>query len=97
MESSSFLKNLSVSFEEVEAEDLATFDQVAINKMNVNEFTIVEVPTEENPVSQGKERSESAQEQQMLAFDLPINPEAKPVSSENVKKESKSEIGRAHV
>ena len=91
VESSSFLKNLSVSFEEVEAEDLATFDQVAINKMNVNEFTIVEVPSEENPVSERIEPSESTQEQQMLAFDLPINPEAKPVSSENVKKESKSE------
>ena len=91
VESSSFLKNLSVSFEEVEAEDLATFDQVAINKMNVNEFTIVEVPSEENPVSERIEPSESTQEQQMLAFDLPINPEAKPISSENVKKESKSE------
>src|SRR5690554_320827 len=91
VESSSFLKNLSVSFEEVEAEDLATFDQVAINKMNVNEFTIVEVPSEENPVSERIEPSELTQEQQMLAFDLPINPEAKPVSSENVKKESKSE------
>jgi len=91
VETSDLLRAMPVSFEEVEAENLASFDQVAINKLNVNEFTIVEVPSEESPVEQTPEPTESPLDQQMLAFDLPIKPEPKPVSPESTNTESKEE------
>lgn len=90
VETTNLLRELPVSFEEVEAKDLGTFDQVAINKINVNEFTIIEAPAEEKPTLESP--SQSATDQQMLAFDLPI----KPTSSNDFKDEHKEDVSDSY-
>lgn len=71
IESSEFLKNISVSYEEVAAKDLDSFDQEYINKMDVNDFIVVEI---DSKINKPKEEKEPEQvENQMLMFDLPLN------------------------
>lgn len=72
IETSELLKNLKVAYEEVRVDNVSEFDQVAINKMNVNEFTIIEAPKKQAELP--SEEKTSPKEEQMLMFDLPINP-----------------------
>lgn len=67
VETTDFLRNLPVSFDEVKVENIEEFDQVAINKLNVSEFVILEAPKRE-------EKVEKTVQQPMLAFDFPLNP-----------------------
>ena len=55
-----FLRSLNVSFKEVEAENVDEYDQVTINKMNVNEFVIVEAPKREEPKQEENREVEAA-------------------------------------
>ncbi|SRX54647.1 cell division protein FtsZ [Aequorivita sp. CIP111184] len=83
IKTSELLKNLHVSYEEVEAENIDQFSQVEVNKINVNEFVIVEAPKKQE--EEKKNTFENDAEEQILMFDLPINSFKK--SSENEKKE----------
>ncbi len=84
VKSSELLKNLSVTYEEVKAENLHEFQQVEINKINVNEFVILEPKNE----AEEPEIPTTAQdtEEQILMFDLPIKK-----STETSNKEQKEE------
>jgi cell division protein FtsZ len=75
------LKNLPVSFQEVQAENLQDFQQLEINKINVNEFVILE--SKNKPVeAETKEVQPSEPEEQILMFDLPIKSVQKTIKSE---------------
>ncbi|PVW17072.1 cell division protein FtsZ [Marixanthomonas spongiae] len=78
VETSELLKNIDVSYEEIDIHRIAEFEQLVINEMDVNDFVIVEpkrkegsqaseekTPTRQEPISQNDE--------QMLMFDLPVN------------------------
>lgn len=84
IKTSELLKNLQVSYEEVEAEHIEEFSQVEINKMNVNEFVILEAPKKQ--VEQKQDVYENEADEQILMFDLPINSSSKN-SFENDSKE----------
>ncbi len=75
------LKSLPVSFQEVQAENLQDFQQLEINKINVNEFVILE--SKNKPVeAEAKEVQPSEPEEQILMFDLPIKSVQKTIKSE---------------
>ena len=87
IKTSELLKNLNVSYEEVEAKNLEEFSQVEVNKINVNEFVILEAPKKEaENDSETVTSSSEESEEQMLMFDLPIN-SSSDKSSEKEKKD----------
>ncbi len=90
IKTSELLKNLNVSYEEVEAEDIEEFNQVAVNKINVNEFVILEAPKKVVVEEIASEIDSEEEDDQMLMFDLPINAEPKK-AAENDKKEKKED------
>ncbi len=85
IETTELLKNIDVTFEEIDIHHLAEFEQVMINEIDVNEFVIVEkkeeikvkAETEAPNKSQDKTPEDSADEQ-MLMFDLPAYSTSKP-------------------
>ncbi len=79
IESSEFLKNISVSYEEIAVNDIDSFDQDYVNTINVNDFIIVEVNSKMNEPEQ--------QENQMLMFDLPLNETENTTNPKQEKKE----------
>lgn len=82
---SELLKNLPVSYEEVKAERIEEFEQVEVDKINVNEFVIVEASTKNSAeeVRHSKPEGED-NDDQILMFDLPIKPvERKPAETNN--------------
>ncbi len=83
IKTSELLRNLQVSYEEVDAENIEEFSQVEINKINVNEFVILEAPKKQEEEKKQVEVNDA--EDQILMFDLPINSSKK--SSENEKNE----------
>lgn len=89
IETSEFLKNITVSYEEIEAKKIEEFKQVEVNKINVNEFVIVEAPKKqvEEKVNFSKNVAEESDDQ-MLMFDLPINPPSKKIPENNKKEEN---------
>lgn len=74
IKTSELLKNLNVSYEEVKVGNIEEFNQVEVNKMNVNEFVIVEAPKKgaEKDSNIATPTSEE-NDDQILMFDLPIN------------------------
>ncbi|MEM0519186.1 MULTISPECIES: cell division protein FtsZ [Aequorivita] len=88
IKTSELLKNLKVSYEEVKANNIEEFNQVEVNKINVNEFVIVEAPKKQQE-NTFKATQETAQDNddQILMFDLPINANAQ----KSNKKEQKEE------
>ncbi len=87
IKTSELLKNMPVSYQEVEAENIEEFDQVTVNKINVNEFVIIEAPKEQEEVVNTPKAVAEESEEQMLMFDLPINA----TESKSVEKEVKEE------
>lgn len=86
-----FLKSLNISYEEIKAEKVEEFDQVAINKINVNEFVILDAPRKEE--IKGEFRVEKPEpEEQVLMFDFPINSVQKPSpeTEKNTRNEDRS-------
>lgn len=71
IQTSELIKNLPVSYDEVLAEDLDSFDQEMVNKIEVNDFVIIEVASEENKTTETETPQE--EQNQMLIFDLPLN------------------------
>lgn len=71
IQTSELIKNLPVSYDEVLAEDIDSFDQEMVNKIEVNDFVIIEVASEENKTTETETPQE--EQNQMLIFDLPLN------------------------
>ncbi len=82
IETSELLKNIDVSYEEIDIHHIAEFEQLVINEMDVNEFVIVDSKKkEQNKQQQASEKAETEKQQtvsesdeQMLMFDLPVKP-----------------------
>jgi cell division protein FtsZ len=71
IKTSELIKNLPVSYDEVLAQDYESFDQEMVNKIEVNDFVIIEVESQMNlKTIQDKPKEEQSQ---MLIFDLPLN------------------------
>ena len=89
IETSELLKNIDVSYYEVDIHHLAEFEQVMINEIDVNDFVIVEDKTEEQQKVRSviSEAEVAESEDQMLMFDLPVNA----VSDKKVKSEKQLE------
>lgn len=88
------LKNLNISYEEVSIEDVEGFNQVAVNKMNVNEFVILESPRRKREREEMRKAEKTAQRDQMLMFDFPLSAPSRPASTPE-KKTSDNET-RSH-
>ncbi len=94
IETSTLLKNIDVTYEEIDIHHLAEFEQVFINEIDVNEFEIIEkkeeiiVTTEE--ISEVTEAEE--EEEQILMFDLPLFTVSEETSEKKQKKELEPEI-----
>ncbi|WP_410006057.1 cell division protein FtsZ [Aequorivita nionensis] len=86
IKTSELLKNLNVSYEEVVVNDIEEFNQVAVNKINVNEFVILEAPKKEEEELIKQETISEDNDEQILMFDLPINSTSKK-SAEKEQKE----------
>ncbi len=89
IKTSELLKSLNISYEEVEVENLEDFSQVEVNKINVNEFVIIETPKkqEEQRINNIETDSEE-NEDQILMFDLPINSSSNKIAENEKKEES---------
>ena len=87
IQTNELLKNLNISYEEVKVENIEQFDQVEVNRINVNEFVIIESPKKEEVKTPEVNTNES--DEQILMFDLPINPIPKK-SYENEKRDDTS-------
>ncbi|MCB0454179.1 MAG: cell division protein FtsZ [Aequorivita sp.] len=81
IKTSELLKNIHVSYEEVDVENIEEFSQVEINRINVNEFVILEAPKKQ--VEEEIKASEMDSDEQILMFDLPINSPKKPFKDED--------------
>ena len=88
IKTSELLKNLSVSYEEVEVKNIEEFSQVEINKINVNEFVIVEVPKKEMEKAEFASNDSEEADEQILMFDLPINSTSKKAAEVEQKEEN---------
>lgn len=88
VETSNLLKNLRVSYEEVRAEEIEEFNQLKINKINVNEFVILESPKKpELKTAISEEEISEVPENEMLMFDMPINHGTSKSSETNIRSE----------
>ncbi len=76
IETSELIKDLDVSFEEIDIHHLAEFKQVNINEIDVNEFVIVDAISEEEKAEEFTEvnRETETSEDQILMFDLDVSP-----------------------
>ena len=88
IKTSELLKNLSVSYEEVEVKNIEEFSQVEINKINVNEFVIVEAPKKEMEKAEFASNDSEEADEQILMFDLPINSTSKKAAEVEQKEEN---------
>ncbi len=94
IETSALLKDIDITYEQIDIHHLAEFEQVFINEIDVNEFEIVE-KTEEvivaaEEVSGVTEIEE--EEEQILMFDLPAFAASEETSEKTLKKEIEPEI-----
>src|SRR5690554_4742141 len=90
IETSELLRNIEISYEEIPARKIEEFDQVELNKVNVNEFVIVETQKQEEITSQN---SVPKADGDMLMFDLPIKPEVqKMAGTEETASSNKIEV-----
>jgi len=71
VETTDLIKNIDITYEEVDIHHLAEFEQVFINEMEVNDFVIVDVKEEEEEVV-AEETVLEANDEQILMFDLPL-------------------------
>jgi cell division protein FtsZ len=89
IKTSELLKNISVSYEEVEAKNIEKFNQVAVNKINVNEFVILDAPKkQEEEIINITETASKENDEQILMFDLPINSSTKMVAEKESKEDN---------
>jgi cell division protein FtsZ len=96
IETSSLLKNIDVSYEEIDIHHLAEFEQIMINEIDVNDFVIVEpkkIEKEEEIKEQYSEKKEIQLEDddQILMFDLPVH-SSKETSAQPKESEDEAEV-----
>lgn len=82
---SELLKNIKVTYDEV-LPNTENFDQEYVNKVEVNDFVIVETTEAEEKSVASQESNE--EKNQMLMFDMPLPEEEKPTLQEAEKEES---------
>ncbi|MCG2418469.1 cell division protein FtsZ [Aequorivita sp. F47161] len=87
VKTSELLKNLTVNYEEVEAKNIEDFNQVEVNKINVNEFVIVEAPKKQEETTSTSQSTAIENEEQILMFDLPIKSNSQKTSEKEQKEE----------
>ncbi|WP_203293906.1 cell division protein FtsZ [Luteirhabdus pelagi] len=93
IETSELLKNIDVSYEEVDIHHVAEFEQLLINEMEVNDFVILEPKKDEAAPQEEEKREEiSAEDDQMLMFDLPVNTPKKEARTAESEKEEEDEV-----
>ena len=73
IETSDLIKNIDVSYEEIDIHHMAEFKQVNINEIDVNEFVIVDAKAEEQEEPFTEVNRAPKEEEQMLMFDLEVN------------------------
>ncbi len=75
IETSELLKNMAVSYEEVDIHFVAEFDQIDVNEIDVNDFVIIDSIAETEKIEEEfievKRKTEA--EEQILMFDLPVS------------------------
>ncbi len=83
IETSELLKNIDVTYEEIDIHHIAEFVEVNINEIDVNEFIIVDEESENDEeaedfieVNRGVEE-QVEEEEQILMFDMPVGPVSK--------------------
>ncbi|MDC7994431.1 cell division protein FtsZ [Altibacter sp. HG106] len=71
-----FIKNIEVSSEVIDIHHIAEFEQLMINEIDVNTFTIVQPKVKEakKEAEMPEVNSKAVEEDQMLMFDLPVHP-----------------------
>ncbi|MDC8003209.1 cell division protein FtsZ [Aureisphaera galaxeae] len=99
VETSELIKNIEVESTLIDIHYLAEFEQIQINKIDVNDFVIVTADTEEQVTETEApviKTEENEIEEQMLMFDLPINPqtpsEKQPIAAEVQLEEEEPEL-----
>ncbi|MCH2489458.1 MAG: cell division protein FtsZ [Flavobacteriales bacterium] len=98
--SSELIKNIDVAYETIDIHHIAEFEQILINEIDVNDFVIIDPKKPKKDVTITSETSEvSENEDQMLMFDLPVNPSEakKDKTTESKEKEEESETLTAGV
>lgn len=88
IETTDLLRSLNISYEEVEVEKEEEIDQLEVNKIDVNDFVIVESPKRQEVVDEKPiEEDATTEEDPMLMFNFPISSVAKSTSeNENNKR-----------
>ncbi len=92
IETSALLKDIDVSYEEIDIHHLAEFKEVNIDEIDINEFVIVDSNSNDSELSKEGfvEVNKSDAEEQILMFDMPVDPVRKVAAkSSNEKKEDK--------
>tara|TARA_B100001765_G_scaffold214647_1_gene183390 strand:+ start:1774 stop:3792 length:2019 start_codon:yes stop_codon:yes gene_type:complete len=88
------IKNIEVSSEVIDIHHIAEFEQLMINEIDVNTFTIVTPKAKE--VAKSEEMPEAApqvaEEDQMLMFDLPIHPKTSGTNEASQVQEDSEEV-----
>ena len=105
IETSEFIKNIDVESTAIDIHHIAEFEQLLINEIDVNEFTIIDTPKREQEISeenftisekQSKPPTQHSEpEEQMLMFDLPVNPTEK--TQQPKRDESEKEVMTSRV
>ena len=93
VETSESLKNIDVSYDDIDIHLLAEFVEIDINEIDVKEFVIVDTEIDEEDTSEEfiEVERESEKEEQILMFDLPVSPTTKK-HTEKHKSEEEPEI-----
>ncbi|WP_310991131.1 cell division protein FtsZ [Aequorivita marina] len=99
VETTALLKSLDISYEEVKANNVEHVDQAELNKIDVNDFVIVDASKpEEQEEMNTSEMAAEENDDQMLMFDLPINSSSKNTSEKRENDEPKfSELNEIEV
>ncbi|MFK5981385.1 MAG: cell division protein FtsZ [Flavobacteriaceae bacterium] len=91
IETSELIKDLDVSYEEIDIHHLAEFKQVNINEIDVNEFVIIEADKDEKQEAFTEvNRDLKTNKEQILMFDLDVNPSS--INTSEKREESKKQI-----
>ncbi len=93
IETSDLIKNLDVTYEEVNITHMAEFKQININEIDVNDFEIIEATNEDDTSivkTAVEEEDKKPKEEPILMFDLSISEEeTKEILNEEVNEEPK--------
>ncbi|MBV1922418.1 MAG: cell division protein FtsZ [Flavobacteriaceae bacterium] len=92
IETTDLIKNINVDSVEIDIHHLAEFKQIEINKIDVNDFVIVDTKVEEEQEAFTEVNRTEPQEEQMLMFDLPLSEPEEPQITYTQLEEEEPEI-----